>query len=269
MDRTIKFKSFDGSDLVGTLAGEEHDDHGVLLVHGLPSDKDEWGFYSDFARFLENGSITSLRFDFRHCGESEAGSLQDVSMSEFVNDIDAAYWELKSKLRDSANVYLVATSAGGGLSLKWLTTCRRKVHKVFLMAPVLDYVFEVTGRKSEELSGTPRTLDDLSLQTLKRSGRLNDDAGYGRQMVNDAINFDAVDEILASRSDFTIFHGDADTVVPIDFSREVSRRCPNVKLVELPSCDHGFSAPGDEDLTDPRTKANHERVYHEVLGAIR
>lgn len=268
MDRKIQFKSFDGSSLVGTLAGEGLSKRGVLLVHGLPSDKDEWGFYSDFARFLENSSVTSFRFDFRHCGESQAGSLRDVTMSEFVNDIDAAYWELCSRLSDGSEVYLVATSAGGGLSLKWLNTCGREVQKVFLMAPVLDYAFEVTGKRLEDLSAPPRTLDDASLQTLERNGCLNDDAGYGRQMLNDAINFNAVDEILTLQTEITIFHGVADSVVPVEFSRKAARQCPNVGLVEISGCDHGFAAPGDDDLTDPRTKANHARVFQEVLDAM-
>lgn len=65
METKINFKSYDGTKLVGIYrAPESVSLKGIfLLIHGIPSEKDEWGFYKDMAIELELNGYASFRLD--------------------------------------------------------------------------------------------------------------------------------------------------------------------------------------------------------------
>src|SRR5688500_2084446 len=119
----IKFKSYDGYKLEGTLLKANKEKAALFFVHGITSSRDELGFHSDYARYLSGNGITTLRFDFRfHGGVNEGNTkLENLSLCGIVNDIDAAYITLKSNVGNNVkSFFIVGTSFGGGLSAFWV-----------------------------------------------------------------------------------------------------------------------------------------------------
>jgi pimeloyl-ACP methyl ester carboxylesterase len=133
------------------------------------------------------------------------------------------------------------------------------------MAPVLDYVYEVTGLRAM-LGEIPSEafVDDIRARASSKT-KLNEEIGYGLAMLCDALTFDSVRELQCLRRPTTIFHGTADSVVPFEVSRRVSELAPLVHLIPIVGADHGFAVAGDDDLTHLGTKANHRFVYQQVL----
>lgn len=257
----VSFPSFDGMLLRGILTVPRESKAALLMMHGIPSDKNEWGFYSDMAGYFAARGVASLRFDFRGFGESSINETCLLTLSTMVNDIDAAYWKLVEHVADGTAIFAVGTSAGGGVTLKWMNTVARPVAGAFLMAPVLDYEYEVTGARRVVTSTCASQASEDTLQELTQNGKLNRDIGYGRLMLNEAHLFDGGREASQCTKPLTIFQGDADTVVPISITREMIQNSKSAKLVVIPYADHGFAVSGDDDLTDPMTKKNHETVY--------
>lgn len=244
----IEFSGADGVQLVGVWTQPASPTAVVLMTHGLPSDRDEWGFYSGMSQYLASAGVASFRFDFHCCGESGGGAFEMLTMSAMKNDMDAAARILTE--RSLAKRYMVATSASGGIAWDWLQGADLAVERLFLMAPVLNYQYEVFGQ-------LPRGAELASVQT---------DNGYGLGMANDAVRFDPV-ALGTAKFPVTIFHGTADTVVPFHGSAEASERT-SAELVAVDGVDHGFAALGDEDLSWPETKRNHRYIYEELLRRI-
>lgn len=260
MEKKVIFNSFDGTKLVGIFEGPLDGTKGVvLLVHGIPSEKNEWGFYSDMAAELKENGYASFRFDFRCNGESDGGDLKNLTISSMVNDIEAAYLEIRKYT--SAPLYLVGTSCGGGVAIKWLYDYARKVEHVFLMAPVLNYRYEVFGGKEQ--------LDVTQIRWLQKDGVVGEEIPYGIAMVNEAMLFNADFYLQSVPNTITIFHGDSDTVVPYDFSLDAYKKYRSkVDMVTIEGADHGFAVPQDDDLTHPDTKKNHRFVYRKMIERI-
>jgi len=271
MERRISFNSYDGTDLVGIYTGPNNGKikSAFLLMHGIPSEKNEWGFYSDMAKFFADNGHSSFRFDFRYNGESQQDSLTKLTLSEMVNDVEAAYQTLFGEIDKNIPVLAVGTSCGGGITIKWCNTFKRKIKKVFLMAPVLDYEYEVTGRARNIGSFGPNSsLPSVDISSLREKGYLNPEIKYGREMVNEAHVFDANTEIDLLKTNVVIFQGTSDSVVPIQITKNLIKNARNVELVAIESADHGFAVKGDDNLTDPRTKKNHQFVYQEMLSRL-
>lgn len=62
----ISFKSIDGLVLKGTLRiVKDSPKFAILFVHGITVDREEDGFYTQFAKNMDNISVISFRFDLR------------------------------------------------------------------------------------------------------------------------------------------------------------------------------------------------------------
>ena len=269
MEKIVNFNSYDGTYLTGIFTcPDKAINHAVLMMHGLPSDKDEWGFYSDMSEFFLLHDIATFRFDFRYNGESKKGNLADITISEMILDIESAYWQLSNLVGKNVNISAVGTSCGGGVTVRWRNIFERHLKNVFLMAPVLDYEFEVTGKvrniSTHKLSSLPEEVSNI----LLKNGVLNDEIGYGLQMINEAHLFDIIDEFKKNNVPIIIFQGDLDTVVPIYITQEKISLFPMIRLVIIPNSDHGFATLGDNDLSDPITKKNHFTVFNEMLSIL-
>ena len=272
MERKINFNSYDGTELVGIYSYPDNNKvkSAFLLMHGIPSDKNEWGFYSDMANFLSQNGYSSFRFDFRYNGESQQNSISKLTLSEMVNDIESAYKILLENINNKTSVFLVGTSCGGGVTVRWCNIFGRKIKKIFLMAPVFDYEYEITGIRREyehSCQSSFLTLDHLNF--LQLNGYLNNEIQYGREMINEAHIFNARGEIKTLKINVIIFQGTADTVVPISITKKIIENQNNCTLIEIPDADHGFAVSGDDDLTKPGTKQNHFFVYNEMLKRLR
>ncbi len=268
METKMFFKSYDGTKLVGILNKPERSivKAAFLMMHGIPSDKDEWGFYKDMSVALEKENYASFRFDFRYNGESTSGNMDQLTISGMTNDIDAAYWQLRNTIGVNTSIFVVGTSCGGGVTIKWIHNFKRQVKRVFLMAPVFDYEYEIFGcdyfkSKDGNFSLPPELIDGL-----ERNGCINSEIKYGRSMINEAHLFNAIDEISSITNNLTIFHGEEDTVVPIQKTeRIVEKFIERIELIKIPHANHGFAVDGDEDLTSEGTKKNHHYVYAEII----
>lgn len=273
METKINFKSYDGTKLVGIYqAPDSALLKGIfLLIHGIPSEKDEWGFYKDMAAELEAKGYASFRFDFRCNGESDGGNINNLTLSELVNDIDAAYCKLISIAKVSSPIFVIGTSCGGGVTIKWINSFHRKVNHVFLMAPVLDYNYEIFGTDLNS-DVDPSEIIPMNLQEqLNKNGYLDREIQYGLAMINEARLFNAEAEIryLSSDINITIMQGNADTVVPYSKSQHIANIFHHkIQLITVPDADHGFAVEGDDDLTANGTKANHRFVYSEILKKV-
>lgn len=264
----VQFTSFDGARLFGVITLPVSRAWAVaLLTHGLPSDKEEWGFYTDFAAHLASVGVQSLRFDFRYCGDSEPGDLSDIALAAMWNDIDAAARVAASSVTPSIPFFLIATSASGGVALQWANDRPGLVAHAFLMAPVLDYSFEVLGRPRSEVLLLPE-VDHAVVASLARTGKVSNESPYGRWMVNDARRFDGGSEVRRATTPLSVFQGTNDSVVPLSLTRAVLAQSA-VELVTVARADHGFAAVGDDDLRHPETKRNHHAVYALVSHTMR
>lgn len=262
----VAFQSYDGLELVGTfVAPDGICQHAALLTHGLPSSRDEYGFYSDMAAALARRSVASLRFDFRYCGESSPGKFSDLTPTDMMNDIEAARVEL-ARLSGLDQFSLISTSASGGVGILWSRVTPTSPSYVFLMAPVLDYWQEVTGRAAR--TAFP-ALSDVESRLLRDEGSLGHGERYGREFVGQvrALPLAAL-ELTGTSPGGAIFHGTSDGVVPFAASVEFSKAHPQFELVEIDGADHGFAVNGDDDLVFPGTKANHRRVYELILERL-
>lgn len=264
----IKFKSYDGYELAGTLLKADNEKAALVFVHGITSSKDELGFHSDYAQFLSANGITTLRFDYRfHGGKNEGNqNLENLSLCGIVNDIDAAFAALKSHVESKTkSFFIVGTSFGGGLSAYWVdTTNKIEIKKVILNAPVISYENDVLERNGLVENGL---LSEKAQKQLKNKGFINSSGiHFGRGLINELKYVNGIKALQNLGNRVIIFHGNEDEDVPLTSSQKY--RSSKTKLEIIPKVGHGFGVEDDEDLDFPETKEIHRSIYNKVLTII-
>ncbi len=264
----IKFKSYDGYELTGTLLKADNEKAALVFVHGITSSKDELGFHSDYAKFLSENGVTTLRFDYRfHGGKNEGNQkLENLSLCGILNDIDAAFEALKRNTdRKTKAFFIVGTSFGGGLSAYWVdSTNKTEIKKVILNAPVINYENDVLERNKLIANGL---LSDKAQKQLKSKGFVkSSDIHFGRGLINELKYVNGINALQNLGRRVVIFHGNDDEDVPLTSSKKY--KSSQTQLEIIPKVGHGFGVEDDEDLDFPETKLIHRNIYKKALEII-
>lgn len=264
-EETIKFTSYDGYKLEGTLQRATKERAALLFVHGITSSRDELGFHSDYASYLAQNGVSSFRFDYRYHGVNET-SLEGLTLCGIVNDIAAAYATLVANVKSSTKrFFLVGTSFGGGLAAYWVDTTRQvQIRKVILNAPVLNYENDVLERNKlvTEKGVAPKASRQLDKHGFVKSSGIR----FGRGLINELPYVNGIQALTNLGARAVIFHGDDDEDVPLTSSKKY--KSPKTRLEIVKGVGHGFGIEIDEDLTHPETKRIHQGIYKKALGII-
>lgn len=265
MEKTITFNSFDGLKLEGTLSIPDNGkiNCSVLLVHGIQTNRDEYGFYSTMSKYLLNFGIATFRFDHRG-NEKYYDQMVDVlTLSGVINDICQAVEVLRSST-NSNKMVMIAASFGGGVSHYFVNRFHQLFTQCILLAPVLEY--RVDYLKDESLLTKYNILNSNGINQLEKDHYLiSSGRPFSRSIINELGYFDAVEDNLIPT---TIIHGNKDSAVKIEYSRAFVKIAKNISLIEVDGVEHGFAMPGDEDLTHPETLDNHQHVYKQISEII-
>jgi pimeloyl-ACP methyl ester carboxylesterase len=266
MDRGLQFDSYDGTYLDGTFMDGAADAEAlVLMVHGITSNRDEFGLFGGLAELLASHGIPSLRFDYR-CHGAAMRPMESMTLAGVLNDIEAA---AAAGLARSGRrrVHVVGMSFGGGLSALWASRTRQDVASVVMFAPVIDYEEDILGQHGG-LSG--QTVSDDVATALREDGYVEmDGVRYGAALINELPHLSAAAGLRLLKCDSLILHGDADSVVPFESSARFAKTNDRCRLITIEGTDHGFGEPDDEDLSTAKTKAHHRRVFNIVLEHVR
>ena len=255
--KKVKFSSRDGLKLHGTLTMPSKNVTGALLcVHGITSDRSEWGIFDLVASELAEVGIASLRFDFRGHGESKLDE-DRISLAGVLSDIVSAWGELESHL-DSAGKdmkrYVMGSSFGGGLSYAAAGIVGR-IDRAFLLAPVFDYFVDIENC-------APHWRADLK---RKDHFRYND-LRLGRALLNESLYFDPFAHSVVPT---TIFHGTADADVLFDLSRTVASKHANIELMPVDGAGHVLAVPEDFDMEEDASWGYVRFMIEQVRRRIR
>ena len=261
-EEEISFQSADGTPLSGTLRRMPHPRFGVLLVHGITVDREEDGFYTEFAERIDALHASSLRFDLRAHGKS-GGRYEDLTLSGVINDVGAAHRALSAALPPGSPVVAVASSFGGGLSAYWASEHPGSLSGVVLLNPLLDYAKRMLFDKAFWRDGA---LTEDGVRDLCRDGWLgHGEFRIGRPLLNELFFIRPQEKIKDLGVPLLTMHGDADSMVPHDTAKERTQECAGSEFVTVRGADHGFTHPGDEEFDHPETLRFRAAVFERAL----
>ena len=211
----------------------------VIMSHGITTDKDEDGLYTEYAEQHLAPLFDSIRFDFRGHGESAIPSNQVTITGEILDYMAVMKWARTSGHR---NLFHLATSFGASITLLALSQFYfRDLSAVVFWNPVISYrntFIQATVEWAKEFFDQEET-EDLAYRT----GTTISETEFviGPPMAMELLLLAPERITWPSGLPLLIVHGDSDTCVPfLDADQYVKRNHDNATLHCVPGVDHGF-----------------------------
>ena len=198
----------------------------VIGLHGLLSNRSS-AKQIDLAMACNTLGIAYFRIDHRGCGESEGEFESVTSLSARVRDLLAAVETLQNRGDLGEKIGLFGSSLGGTVCLAGASRLAA-VSCVTLAAPI-------------------RSRD------LHNAAKAEGDSRIPETFFNHQMQFDILEDVRQVRN-LLIFHGDKDTVVPVNHAREIFRFAGEPKSLIV-------NREGDHRMTDP---VHHKRFLTEA-----
>lgn len=218
--KDIKF-SCDGLQLTATLHLPAMERPPVVIgCHGLYSDRNSPKQIA-LARECNRKNLGFLRIDHRGCGESQGEFNAVTSLEARCRDLIEAIELVKARDDTGNGIGLFGSSMGGAVCLA--------VAGRLGLAPIVTVAAPVMSRSIGDGGETPQTPhpDRPPFDVRKNS-------------------FD-ITEMLGGISNILIFHGEKDSVVPLDHAREIFQRAADPKkLIIQNDGDHRMSNPSHQ-----------------------
>jgi len=198
----------------------------VVILHGFTGNRaGDHRLLPLLSRELMRRGVASLRFDFRGSGESE-GDFSEMTVAREVEDVHAAFRFVRELPDvDGTRVSLLGFSMGGMVAA--LSAADVQAERLALWAPALPNLWNPSRR---DLSTLPDVID-------------NNGWPMGRAFLAELQHLDPVSELRNFRGAVRVFHGDGDTVVPLEAGRQYAEAA-NAELVVVDGANHTFDSLG-------------------------
>ncbi|MCR4793515.1 MAG: lysophospholipase [Lachnospiraceae bacterium] len=194
----------------------------VIFSHGFGAC---YEMFLHHAQWFPESGIAIVFFDFCGGGVNSAsdGTMQEMTVLTEADDLDAVIDKVKTMpFVDTDNLFLQGESQGGFVSTIIGVRRRNEIKGLALWYPA--YVIPDDSRKRLE-----EGIKDVFGMELSP------------QYDTDAISIDVEKLQKNYTGPVIIIHGDADPVVPIDYSRRAVKNFPDAELIEIKDAQHGFN----------------------------
>lgn len=246
-------RTLDGLHLAGTIVTPDQPPaHAVLLVHGGGVTREEGGFFTRLASGLAEAGIASLRFDLRGHGDSD-GRQEELTLSTILNDIRVGLAALQEST-GAAALSLLGASFGGGICAYYAAKRPNELTRLVLLNPQFDYKKRTIDTRDY---WTNDVIGGDAAKELNETGAIQftPTLKHGRPLLNEVFWLKPNEVLGEIKTPTLIVHGNADTLVPIDGTRQaMTEFTAHVELVEVDGSQHGFAVHDDPQYLNPKSQ---------------
>ena len=197
----------------------------VVMCHAMGGQMSN--FHITAGTFAENG-IGAFLFNFRGGSNFDQSGFPTQNMTLFTEKDDlCAVLEFLKKQTCVEKIFLFGASQGGMVAAM-VAEERNDIDGMILLYPG----FCIADHLRQKFPVVPETFELFGMK-------------IGQDYVLSMRNYDTFREVGKFSKPILIVHGDADPLVPLEYSIRAAKHYPNASLSVLESEKHGFTAKGN------------------------
>ena len=219
------------------FGSEESGKHAVILSHGFLANEKTVHAY---ARALAESGFVCVTFDFSGggLGSRSDGRSENMTLLTEKEDLLAVIRSVRSSLKPSG-ISLLGCSQGGFVSaLAAKELGKDEIRSLILFYPALCIPDDARRGHMMIYRFDPQHIPDILGRIPMKLG-----GDYARTV----ISMDPFEEICGYEGPVLLFHGTADNIVDVAYSRRARTVYPDCTYHEIPGAGHGFTGEHDRE----------------------
>ena len=206
----------------------------VIMCHGIRGNKDECGSFIMLEQALQRNGYSSFRFDFNGHGESE-GKDCEMTISKEIADIESTVKFLIKK--GFSEIILLGGSFGAGIVSLFPFEKYTCVKGIVLWYGALDYRYIKYGNLFTSENKAIAEKEGYYISKSLNSGK---EFKFGIDLFEEVDTYKPYKELEKNNLPKLFVHGDLDSAVPYQSSKEVANRCSNSEFALIKDGEHTF-----------------------------
>lgn len=209
-------------------------DEVVILIHGFSSHKDTSAKVN--ARALEEIGISTLRIDLDNQGESELDFKENVSIPNYIKQVEAAMNFVKKQ--GHTQISLLGTSFGGIVALA-VAHKYPEIKRLFLRSSVVDWKSHAEkkyGNKLKEFARTGR---------IVRRKKNETEYAFTYECYATAEDYVIPNFAEEIKMPIQFVHGTADQSIDYNVILDAAKKFPNASVYLVEGGNHFLEVDGD------------------------
>ena len=233
----IKVLSIDNIELDAIISYNGKFKNVAILSHGITVSKDEGSLTSNLSDELDKVGFNTIRFSFRGHGKS-MGTQKGITISGEMLDLLAVVRFTQERFPNQ-RIVLISASFGAvatSLLLEHLANC---VSGLILWYPVLNlkHTFLTSTLEWGVKNFNKKAVDGL----FKRDYlKVDDYFELGVVLFEEFKRYNPFDSFVSSKIPSLIVHGDKDSYVSYEISKDASKLKEQSEFYTIKDSDHGF-----------------------------
>jgi len=233
MEEKIYYNSNNNVKLCGII-NKTNSDKIVIMCHGIRGNKEECGSFTYLAKRLQKEGYSSFRFDFNGHGESE-GKDYEMTISKEILDLEFTIKMLKKE--GYKEFILLGASFGASIVSLFPYSNYDCIKGVVLWYGALDYDYIKYGNLFTESN---KKIAENNGFYISKSINTGEEFKFGLNLFNEIDKYKPYEELRKCDLPKLFVHGEIDSAVPYELSKEIANKCNNSKFVLIKNGEHTF-----------------------------
>lgn len=239
-EKIINYKSIDGTRLSGTLMKNKNQSNScIIMCHGLKSDREEYGDFTELSKILLDNGYDTFRFDFRAHGKSE-GKDVEMTMEGLKEDLEATLYLVQNEGYSQLGV--IGASFGASILSLINYAYFPQVKKLIVYSGSIDNN-KGNPKGSLGIQNYKKALIDGSINIQsKTTGKI---MTLSKTFMRETRDLKPEEKIKKINIPILFLQGTEDQTTPYEVNKTIAEQCKKSYFVTIKGASHGLHEQND------------------------
>lgn len=242
-ENIVNYKSIDGIRLSGThMKNQNQTKCCIVMCHGLKTDREEYGDFTELSKILLDNGYDTFRFDFRAHGKSEGKDIE-MTIEGLKKDLEATLFLLQNE--GYSQLGIIGASFGASILSLINYAYFPQVKKLIVYSGSIDNN-KGNPKGSLGIENYKKALIDGSVNIQsKTTGKI---MTLSETFMRETRKLTPEEKIKKINIPILFLHGTEDKTTSYEVSKAIAEQCKNSYFATIEGGTHGLHEPNDRRI---------------------
>lgn len=241
-ERIINYNSIDGTRLSGTFMTKKQNKSCIIMCHGLKTDREEYGDFTELSKILLDNGYDTFRFDFRAHGKSDGKDIE-MTIEGLKKDLESTLWLVQNE--GYSQLMILGASFGASILSLINYSYFPQVKKLIVYSGSIDNN-NGNPKSSLGIQNYEKALEDGSVNI--KSKTTEKIMTLSKTFMRETRELQPEERIKEINIPILFLQGTEDQTTPYKVNKDIAEQCKEAYFVAIEGASHGLHRQSDRTI---------------------